>query len=36
LPINQLVETADEYLRRNRIMELFEDLSTSACFKMPE
>jgi hypothetical protein len=31
--VNHLVESADEYLRRNRIMDLFEDLATLACFK---
>lgn len=33
---NRLVESADEYLRKHRIMELFEDLCTKACFKQPE
>lgn len=34
--MNYKVESADEYLRKHRIMELFEDLSTKAAFMQPE
>ncbi|CAD8066278.1 unnamed protein product [Paramecium primaurelia] len=34
--MNYKVESADEYLRRNRIMELFEDLCTKASYIQPE
>lgn len=27
---------AEEYLRKHRIMELFEDLCTAVCYKKPE
>lgn len=30
--MNFKLESADEYLRKNRIMELFEDLTTKAAF----
>lgn len=30
--MNYKVESADEYLRKNRIMELFEDLCTKATY----
>lgn len=33
---NDLLQEADEYLRKNRILELFEDLATALAFKRPE
>ena len=34
--VNYLKEKAEEYLRKNRISELFEDLCTAICFKKPD
>ncbi|KAL4475415.1 hypothetical protein ABPG72_022050 [Tetrahymena utriculariae] len=34
--VNHLKEKADEYLRKHRINELFEDICTAICFKQPE
>ena len=33
---NKLEERAEEYLRKHRIPELFEDLCSAVCFKRPE
>lgn len=33
---NKLVNNAEEYLNKHRIVELFEDLCSSICFKKPE
>ena len=33
---NELLRDADEYLRKHKILELFEDLTTILCYKQPE
>ena len=33
---DQLKVKAEDYLRQHRIVELFEDLSTSICYHQPE
>jgi hypothetical protein len=33
---NELLRQADEYLRKHKIIELFEDLTTIICYKQPE
>ena len=33
---NELLREADEYLRKHKILELFEDLTTIICYKQPE
>ena len=33
---NQILQDADAYLRKHKIMELFEDLTTLLCYKQPE
>ena len=35
-PDNELVKDADDYLRKHKIQELFEDLLTIVCHKWPE
>ena len=34
--VNYLKDKADEYLRKHRIVELFEDICSAICFKQPE
>ena len=33
---NELLRAADEYLRKHKILELFEDLTTIICYKQPD
>ena len=33
---NNLVKEADEYIRKNRLVELFEDLCTAVAYRQPE
>ena len=33
---NNLVKEADEYIRKNRLVELFEDLCTAVAYRKPE
>ncbi len=33
---NYLKDRADAYLRKHRVVELFEDLCSAICFKQPE
>ena len=33
---NELLRDADEYLRKHKVLELFEDLTTILCYKQPE
>lgn len=33
---NDLVQEADEYIRQNRLVELFEDLATAVAYRQPE
>eukprot|EP00930_Biecheleria_cincta_P000167 TRINITY_DN10034_c0_g1_i2.p2 TRINITY_DN10034_c0_g1~~TRINITY_DN10034_c0_g1_i2.p2 ORF type:complete len:123 (+),score=39.41 TRINITY_DN10034_c0_g1_i2:200-568(+) len=34
--MNEELKKADEYLKRHRILELFNDLCSSVCYKQPE
>ena len=33
---NNLVNEADEYIKKNRLVELFEDLATAVAYRQPE
>ena len=33
---NNLVQEADEYIRKNRLVELFENLATAVAYRQPE
>ena len=33
---NDLVKESDEYLRKNRLVELFEDLASAVAYRQPE
>lgn len=33
---NKLVDNAEDYLAKHRIVELFEDLCSAICFKKPD
>lgn len=33
---NSLVKEADDYIRKNRLVELFEDLATAVAYRQPE
>ena len=33
---NELLREADEYLRKHKILELFEDMTTIICYKQPD
>jgi len=33
---NELLEAADSYIRRHRLIELFEDLATAVAIKLPD
>ena len=33
---NDLVKESDEYIRKNRLVELFEDLASSVAYRQPE
>ena len=33
---NDLVKESDEYIRKNRLVELFEDLATAVAYRQPE
>lgn len=33
---NNLVKEADDYIRKNRLVELFEDLATAVAYRQPE
>ena len=33
---NNLVNEADDYIKKNRLVELFEDLATAVAYRQPE
>lgn len=33
---NDLIQQADEYIKKNRLVELFEDLATAVAYRQPE
>ena len=33
---NDLVKESDEYIRKNRLVELFEDLASAVAYRQPE
>jgi hypothetical protein len=33
---NEVLNSADGYLRQHKILELFEDLTTLLCYKQPD
>ena len=33
---NNLVQEAEEYIRKNRLVELFENLATAVAYRQPE
>ena len=33
---NDLIKESDEYIRKNRLVELFEDLASAVAYRQPE